>query len=81
MSEIEVAGQINQIKVAAEIGYKYIGKGKEKLNKLIDDYSKDNSIDLTKVVTRSTATDAQYQKQGQKLRNDYINENVTDKKD
>jgi len=75
LAQIEVSGQINQVKVASEIGYKYEGKGSESLNKLIDDYSKDNTIDLTQKIVPSKAALVTYILDGQDLREAYLKNN------
>ena len=38
--EIELDGQINQIKVAADIGFQYPGEENKRINSLIQNYSK-----------------------------------------
>lgn len=68
LAQIEVEGQINQVKVAAEIGYRYEGKQAEGINKLIDAYSKDKTIDLSKYIKASNEHLKTYEKQGEELR-------------
>ena len=72
----EVEGQINQIKVASEISYKYTGKGSETTNKLIESYTKDNSIDLSKALKSSNDNDYfnAYETLGKSLREQYLRE-------
>ena len=72
----EVEGQINQIKVASEISYKYTGKGSETTNKLIESYTKDNSIDLSKALKSSNDSDYYnaYESLGKSLREQYLRE-------
>jgi RHS repeat-associated protein len=70
-AQVEFEGEINQIKVAAEIGYKYEGKGSEGINKLIDRYSKDKTIDLSKELKPNAEQTKFYEAQGQKLRDNY----------
>ncbi|MGN6266192.1 MAG: RHS repeat-associated core domain-containing protein [Ginsengibacter sp.] len=72
LAQIEVEGEINQIKVAAQIGYRYKGENAEGLNKLIDKYSKDKSIDLTKIIVANSEHLSDYEQQGKDLRNDYL---------
>jgi RHS repeat-associated protein len=81
LAQQEVQGEINQIKVASETGYRYKGKGTEGLNKLIDDYSKDKTIDLTKKVLPSTEHLKTYEKEGKDARADYIKINGDKKKE
>jgi len=80
LAQIEVEGEINQLKVAAETGYRYKGKGAEGLNKLIDNYSKDKTIDLAKKIVASTEHLKTYEKQGESLREDYLKKNPEPKK-
>lgn len=75
LAQQEVQGEINQIKVASETGYRYKGKGVEGLNKLIDDYSKDKTIDLNKKVLPSTEHLKTYEKQGTDSRANYLEKN------
>lgn len=39
-AQTEVDGEINQIKVAADIGFRYFGKKSKAINSVIDNYSK-----------------------------------------
>ncbi|CAF3303892.1 unnamed protein product [Rotaria socialis] len=80
LAQIEVAGEINQIKVASETGYRYKGKEMEGLNKLIDDYSKDKTIDLTKKVLPSTEHLKTYEQDAKDARTDYLKINGDKKK-
>jgi RHS repeat-associated protein len=81
LAQTEVDGEINQIKVAAETGYRYKGKGMEGLNKLIDDYSKDKTIDLTKKVLPSAEHLKTYEQDAKDARADYIKINGDNKKE
>ncbi len=74
LANIEVAGEINQVKVAAEIGYRYKGTGMDAVNKLIDDYSKDNTINLTSRVLPSTIHLKEYENQAKEERAYYLKE-------
>jgi len=79
----EVAGEINQIKVAAEIGYRFPGDdGTKALNDLITNYANDKSIDLTASVKPSPNAISAYEAQGTDLRNQYLKEHpdANDKK-
>ena len=80
LAQIEVDGEINQIKVASETGYRYKGKATEGLNKLIDAYSKDKTKDLTKKVLPSTEHLKTYEQQGKDSRADYLEKNPEPKK-
>jgi RHS repeat-associated protein len=71
-ANIEIAGQINQLKVASEIGFRYEEKGSGGVNALIDRYSKDNTIDLTKYAAPGTEHLNFYESQGKKLREYYL---------
>jgi len=77
LTQIEVEGEINQIKVAAETGFRYKLGNKEMpmdkaqvdlLNKTIDEYSKDKTIDLKKRVLPNEGQMKFYEGQGQKLK-------------
>ena len=81
LAQTEVDGEINQIKVASETGYRYKGKGMEGLNKLIDDYSKDKTIDLTKKVLPSAEHLKTYEQDAKDARADYIKINGDKKKE
>lgn len=80
LAQIEVNGEINQVKVAADIGYRYKGKGTEGLNKLIDNYSKDKSINLNKKIVAGTEHLKTYEAQGKYARADYLKKNPKPKK-
>lgn len=80
LARIEIYGEINQIKVAAEIGYRYSGKEFLGLNKLIDDYSKNKSINLSKRVIASTQHLARYEAQGKILREEYLRRSSSQQK-
>ena len=67
---IEFEGQINQIKVASEIEYRYPKNGGGGANKLIDRYSADKTIKLRKKMVPSKELKQFYIKQGGALRNE-----------
>lgn len=73
---VELEGEINQVKVAAEIGFRYKGKEHDVLNKLIEDYSKDKTIDLSKKLVPNHAMNKFYEKQGRKMRKIYLELNI-----
>ena len=75
LAKIEVEGNINQIKVASEIGFRYEAKSESATNRIIDDYSKDNTIDLRTMVLPGTALLKDYEKQGTNIRDAYIKQN------
>jgi hypothetical protein len=80
IAQSEVAGEINQVKVAADIGYRYKGREFEGLNKLIDAYKKDKTIDLTKRVIAATEHLAEYEREGREARADYLTKHPPIKK-
>ena len=80
LAQIEVDGEINQVKVAADTGYRYKGKGTEGLNKLIAEYSKDKTINLNKKIIAATEHLKTYEKQGKYARADYLKKNPPLKK-
>ena len=67
---IEFEGQINQIKVASEIEYRYPKNEGGGANKLIDRYSADKTIKLRKEMVPSQELKQFYIKQGGALRNE-----------
>jgi len=67
---IEFEGQINQIKVASEIEYRYPKNEGGGANKLIDRYSADKTIKLRKEMVPSKELKQFYIKQGGALRNE-----------
>jgi len=73
---VELEGEINQVKVAAETGFRYEGKEYDGLNKLIDDYSKDKSIDLSKKLIPNPAQTKFYEEQGRQLRKNFLEINI-----
>jgi hypothetical protein len=75
LAKVEVEGQINQVKVAADINFRYPGAGSASVNKLITDYSNNKSIDLTKKVTYSTEHLKHYEQQGKNLRENFVKSN------
>ena len=66
--ETELDGQINQIKVAADIGFQYPGKGNKRINSLIQNYSKNKNINLRKILSPNTSLRKDYIKQGKAVR-------------
>ncbi|MEZ7764247.1 RHS repeat-associated core domain-containing protein [Prevotella nigrescens] len=66
--EIELDGQINQIKVAADIGFQYPGEENKRINSLIQNYSKNKNINLRKILTPNTSLRKDYIKQGKAVR-------------
>ena len=66
--EIELDGQINQIKVAADIGFQYPGEENKRINSLIQNYSKNKNINLRKILSPNTSLRKDYIKQGKALR-------------
>ena len=74
-ANIEREGSINQIKVAADIGFKYSGGNENAgVNALIEQYSKDKTIDLYKRVLPNTMYEKFYTQQGKDLRKAYLME-------
>ncbi|MBS1690050.1 MAG: hypothetical protein JSS96_15075, partial [Bacteroidetes bacterium] len=80
LNKIEYEGEINQIKVAAEIGYIFKGKGMEKLNGLVSEYKKDNTIDLEKRLKVNESGTQEYEEAGQKIRDAVIKANSEENK-
>ena len=74
VAQVEVEGQINQIKVASDIGFRFKGDdaATKSFNKLIDEYSKNNKIDLKNRVKASTAHLKLYKNQGKNIRNYFL---------
>ena len=66
--EIELDGQINQIKVAADIGFQYPGEENKRINSLIQNYSKNKNINLRKILSPNTSLRKDDIKQGKALR-------------
>ena len=66
--ETELDGQINQIKVAADIGFQYPGEGNKRINSLIQNYSKNKNINLRKILSPNTSLRKDYIKQGKAVR-------------
>ena len=66
--ETEIDGQINQIKVAADIGFQYPGEENKRINSLIQNYSKNKNIDLRKILSPNTSLRKDYIKQGKAVR-------------
>ena len=66
--EIELDGQINQIKVAADIGFQYPGEENKRINSLIQNYSKNKNINLRKILSPNTSLRKDYIKQGKAVR-------------
>ena len=75
LAQIEVDGEINQVKVAADVGYRFNGKGTKAVNGLINDYSKNKKTNLTKKIIPATAHLNAYEKQGKDSRADYLKKN------
>ena len=69
----EIDGEINQIKVAADIGFHYPGKKFKSLNDVIDSYSKNKSMNLRKIVEISKQHISTYMEQGKRLQQAYQN--------
>lgn len=72
-AQTEVDGEINQIKVAADIGFRYFGKNSKAINSVIDNYSKNKSFNLRKIVAPSTEHILTYINQGKRLQQAYQN--------
>ena len=66
--ETELDGQINQIKVAADIGFQYPGEENKRINSLIQNYSKNKNINLRKILSPNTSLRKDYIKQGKAQR-------------
>ena len=66
--EIELDGQINQIKVAADIGFQYPGEENKRINSLIQNYSKNKNINLRKILSPNTSLRKDHIKQGKAVR-------------
>jgi hypothetical protein len=77
ISTLEVEATINQVKVAADIDYRYKGDSEaaKKNNKLIDDYSKDRTINIRKRVKASTQHLPDYTEWGKQARSEYVKNN------
>ena len=69
----EIDGEINQIKVAADIGFHYPGKKFKSLNDVIDSYSKNKNMNLRKIVEISKQHISTYMEQGKRLQQAYQN--------
>lgn len=69
LEKSETDGEINQVKVAAEINYKYNDKA---IDDLIEKYRNDPTIDLTKLIEGSNMYYGRYKKQGEELRANYL---------
>ena len=65
--QIEFEGQLNQLKVASEIGYEFSGADYQSLNKLVKNYSKDKSIDLRQELTPNPSLFNKYVERGKKM--------------
>ena len=72
-AQTEVDGEINQIKVAADIGFRYFGKKSKAINSVIDNYSKNKSFNLRKIVAPSTEHILTYINQDKRLQQAYQN--------
>ena len=73
MQKKEIDGEINQIKVAADIGFHYPGKKFKSLNDVIDSYSKNKNMNLRKIVEISKHHISTYMDQGKRLQQAYQN--------
>ena len=72
-AQTEVDGEINQIKVTADIGFRYFGKKSKAINSVIDNYSKNKSFNLRKIVAPSTEHILTYINQDKRLQQAYQN--------
>ncbi len=70
-SKQEIDGQINQIKVASEIGYRFKDDG-DGLNELIENYGNDNTIELSQRLVYSHEHLEKYQNDGKALREKFL---------
>lgn len=80
LAQIEVDGEISQIKVAAEIGYRYSGAGVKGVNDFLNKLSKKPGLDLSKYVLPNTEHLKTYEEQGKLLRNEYLKTHPDDSK-
>jgi len=69
----EVDGEINQIKVAAEINFRYPGSKYKTLNQVIDYYSKNRNMNLRRIVEPSAEHISTYTNNGRMLQQAYQN--------
>ena len=69
----EVDGEINQIKVAAEINFRYPGSKYKTLNQVIDYYSKNRNMNLRRIVEPSAQHISTYTNNGRMLQQAYQN--------
>jgi hypothetical protein len=67
----EVDGEINQIKVAAQIDYRYRVNGSKDINMVIGAYAKNSKMNLRKLVAPSKEHIQTYIKQGLDLQKAY----------
>jgi len=74
LAQAEVAGQINQVKVAAEIEYRYQGKEYDALNNVINKYANGELTDkdLQKMIITNDEHLGTYESQGMVLRKEYV---------
>lgn len=68
-AELEKEGEINQLKVAAQIEYSY---GEEKTDKLLERYNNDKTTDIRARVVAGTTHLARYEQLGLALRERYL---------
>ena len=69
----EVDGEIKQIKVAAEINFRYPGSEYKTLNQVIDYYSKNRNMNLRKIVEPFAQHISTYTNNGRMLQQAYQN--------
>ena len=69
----EVDGEINQIKVAAEINFRYPGSKYKTLNQVIDYYSKNRNMNLRRIVEPCAEHISTYTNNGRMLQQAYQN--------
>jgi len=77
IAQNEKNGTVNQIKVAAEIGYRF--KDNMTINQLIEDYKSDNRINLFKRLLVSQDHFEEYKADGKKARQNYLKLNSGEK--
>jgi|GEM_PF-6595249 len=72
-AELEKEGEINQLKVAAQIGYSY---GDEKTDKLLEQYNNDKTTNIRARVVAGTTHLARYEQLGIYLRKAYLTDHA-----
>lgn len=70
-AELEKEGQINQLKVAAQIGHRY---GDENIDNLLEQYENDQTTDIRKRSVANTMHLQRYEELGIKLRKRYLSQ-------